>query len=176
MEHRVCKSLSCYTNMSLMIRMLLFFSGFSVGFCIYEEKVICYQPELGNKLMFRLNAPVVTRVKDDWNIQSKCQQAIFQAQAGNRLECYLLHVTIVQDWMCACQGACMDTLTIALYSLDQSTRVTPMSHLLEKVFTHSQLQDASPGWEQGFTQVQYHWWDLLLSAAGLVWILFPLVY
>ena len=23
------------------------FSGFSVGFCIYEEKVICYQLELG---------------------------------------------------------------------------------------------------------------------------------
>ena len=30
------------------------FSGFSVGFCINEEKVICYQLELG---MFQLNAP-----------------------------------------------------------------------------------------------------------------------
>ena len=28
----------------------------------------------------------------------------------------------------------------------QSTRVIPMSHSLEKVFTHGQLQDASPGW------------------------------
>ena len=27
----------------------------------------------------------------------------------------------------------------------QSTQVTPLSHLLEKVFTHGQLQDASPG-------------------------------
>ena len=27
----------------------------------------------------------------------------------------------------------------------QSTRVTPMRHSLDKVFTHGQLQDASPG-------------------------------
>ena len=41
----------------------------------------------------------------------------------------------------------MDTLTIVLYSSvnGQSTRVTPMSHSLEKVFTDGQLQDVSPG-------------------------------
>ena len=36
------------------------FSGFSVGFCVNEENVICYQLELENNLpTFQLNAPVV---------------------------------------------------------------------------------------------------------------------
>ena len=53
------------------------FRGFSVGFCINEEKVISYQLELR---MFRLNAPFA----NDWSIQSKCRQVIFQAQVGTR--------------------------------------------------------------------------------------------
>ena len=40
------------------------FSGFSVGSCTNERKVICYQLGLENNLLtFRLNAPVVIRVK-----------------------------------------------------------------------------------------------------------------
>ena len=39
--------------------------------------------------------------------------------------------------------ACMDTLTIVLYSLGQWSEYAPMSHSLEKVFTDGQLQDVS---------------------------------
>ena len=61
------------------------FNGFSVGFCMNEEKVICCSEN--NLPMLGLNAPVVIRAKDDnWSycIQSKHQQVILQAQVGNR--------------------------------------------------------------------------------------------
>ena len=55
------------------------FSGFSVGCCINEEKVICYQLELGKNF-----ANVSTECSshhqgpdDDWSIQSKRRQVIF---------------------------------------------------------------------------------------------------
>ena len=57
---------------------------------------------------------------------------------------------IVQDWLyrlCACRGACMDTLTIVLYSLGQWSEYAghPDESLARKVFTDGQLQDVSPG-------------------------------
>ena len=76
--------------------------------------------------------------------------------------------------------ACTDALTIVLYLLGQWSEYTghPESHLLKTVFTHSQLQDASPGWEKGFTQHPISpmslWWTLLLSAAGLVYTMLNL--
>ena len=50
-----------------------FTSGFSVGSCINEEKVICY---------WILNAPYRRHQgeSDDWSIQLKCWQDIFRAQ------------------------------------------------------------------------------------------------
>ena len=54
--------------------------GFLVGSCINEEGY--FLPSLESNLpTFRLNAPVITRVKvnhpdDDWNIQSKCQKGL----------------------------------------------------------------------------------------------------
>jgi len=52
--------LNSFSNFRILIYVRAF-SGFSVGSCINEEKVIFYQLELGNNLpTFRLNAPVVT--------------------------------------------------------------------------------------------------------------------
>ena len=48
--------------------------------------------------------------------------------------------------------------TLLSWSTVQTTQVTLMSHLLEKAFSHNQLQDASL--RQG--------WGDLLSAAGLI--------
>jgi len=44
-----------------------------------------------------------------------------------------------------------------------------VNHLLEKVFTHSQLQDAGTGDVSiHILQIRYYsWWDLLLSAVGV---------
>ena len=55
--------------------------------------------------------------------------------------------------LCACQRACMHTPDYAelTQSRIQTIQVIPISPLLEKVFTHGQIQDVSPGWEQGFT-------------------------
>ena len=69
----------------------------------------------------------------------------------------------------------MNILHITLLA-QSGFRIIPMSHSLEKTFTHSQLQDASLGWGQGFTwhptsQIPL-WWDLLLLAAGLICMLF----
>ena len=54
---------------------------------------------------------------------------------------------IVQDWLyrlCACILSLL--YSIATRSVNgQSTRVTPMSHSLEKVFTDGQLQDVNLG-------------------------------
>ena len=56
------------------------FSGFSVGFRINEEKVICYQLKPGKYL-----ADISTECPDDdWSIQSKCLQVIFRAKVGTR--------------------------------------------------------------------------------------------
>ena len=55
------------------------FSGFSVGFCINEEKVISYQLELG---MFQFECSF--HPDDDRSIRSKCRQVIFRAQVGNK--------------------------------------------------------------------------------------------
>ena len=67
---------------------------------VLKRQVVCYKLELGNDYpTFRLNVPVVIRAivnsnvcshfltfhpDDDWSIQSKHQQVIFQAQVGNR--------------------------------------------------------------------------------------------
>ena len=56
------------------------FSGFIVGSCRNKEGYFSQSLER-NLPTFRLNAPVITRVKvnhpdDDWNIQSKCQKGL----------------------------------------------------------------------------------------------------
>ena len=64
-------------------RLVASFSGFSVGFCINEERLSVTNFSSENNLpTFRLNAPVVP--DDDWSIQSKCRQVISRAKVGNR--------------------------------------------------------------------------------------------
>ena len=59
------------------------FTGFSVGFCINKRRLFVTNFSSENNLrMFRLNAPFTP--DDDWSIQLKHPQVIFQAQVGNK--------------------------------------------------------------------------------------------
>lgn len=128
---RVCKSLSCYIN--------------GQGVWWSECCLLCVRNTWASLIP-----------KPFQRLQYTCMEDLGWKLRTSMCLYHFLSGFCVQDWLCACWGLAWNTL-YALYSTCsvkdcQTTQVTLMSHLPKKVFIHGQLQDASFGWGQGFTQ------------------------
>ena len=160
MEHsisRVCMSLSCYINGSL--------------------NVTCTNTSLTSLATwdYKLTAVILKPHPPFHRLQHVCLNYL-----GRKLLLFVflyhfyyfvaLCPTSVILISAACWRACMNTLPILLtWSRAQMMQVTPMTHLLEKAFSHSQLAiGASLGWRQLHpTSPLLLMWSVL-SAAGLI--------